>query len=166
MTENNKKNGHTMRMPFAPIAAKRGLNIVDVSAASSSGQQIYRKMAAANSQSLLRVYEKAEGIFQRLAALVVSPHRTGEGGCRLARAKRFALLEGLTLSRHRYAKWTLLRAMPTGSECLATVSFGTQTHTRTHPHTHTSKLSERNLLASAISARALLVQFCISTHGR
>lgn len=29
-------------------------------------------MAAANSNSLLRVYEKAEGIFQRLAALVVS----------------------------------------------------------------------------------------------
>lgn len=29
-------------------------------------------MAAANSKSLLRVYEKAEGIFQRLAALVVS----------------------------------------------------------------------------------------------
>lgn len=34
--------------------------------------QVYLKMAAANSKSLLRVYEKAEGIFQRLAALIVS----------------------------------------------------------------------------------------------
>ncbi|CAM9203957.1 unnamed protein product, partial [Ectocarpus fasciculatus] len=32
--------------------------------------KVYHKMAAANSKSLLRVYEKAEGIFQRLAALV------------------------------------------------------------------------------------------------
>lgn len=32
-------------------------------------------MAASNSKSLLRVYEKAEGIFQRLAALVVSPEK-------------------------------------------------------------------------------------------
>lgn len=35
-------------------------------------KQVYLRMAAANSKSLLRVYEKAEGIFQRLAALVVS----------------------------------------------------------------------------------------------
>lgn len=34
--------------------------------------KIYRKMVAENSQSLLRVYEKAEGIFERLAALLVS----------------------------------------------------------------------------------------------
>ncbi|CAM9339757.1 unnamed protein product, partial [Sphacelaria rigidula] len=32
--------------------------------------KIYRRMAAANSQSLLRVYEKAEIIFQRLANLL------------------------------------------------------------------------------------------------
>lgn len=38
----------------------------------SQRRQIYRGMAAANSESLLRVYEKAEGIFQRLATLVVS----------------------------------------------------------------------------------------------
>ena len=41
----------------------------------SPNRQIYLTMAAANSKSLLRVYEKAEGIFQRLASLLVSSPR-------------------------------------------------------------------------------------------